>query len=319
MRIGAKVDVEGAITIPARTLSEMVATLPAERIDLDVDMRANTLNLRCGSYVANIRGLGADMFPPVPEGDADTGIELPAQALKAMIDQTVFAAAREDNRPILMGVQARFDGSRLALAAADGYRMALRTAQLESAVERPLTLIIPARTLEEVARIIGSDDGSVYISVPPGRNQVMFHLKDADVVSQLIDGKFPDADGIIPKAHNTTTTLQVADLLAACRRSEIFARDDNYTTRLRIEPESGQIVITARSPEKGDNEGVVEANINGGTLEVAFNVRYLIDVLKVVDADQVVLETNGAAAPGVIKPSGRTDFVYVVMPMSVRG
>jgi DNA polymerase-3 subunit beta len=138
----------------------------------------------------------------------------------------------------------------------------------------------------------------------------------------LIDGKFPPYEQIIPKAHNTTTQVYTGEFLRACKRSEIFARDAANTTRVRITPgESnlvpGQMHVIAQSQEKGDNEGVLEASVDGPGLEVSFNVRYLIDVLSVIKEDQVVLETNGASSPGVIKPLGRDDFVYVVMPMSV--
>lgn len=321
MRIGAKVDSDGGIAIPARTLSDLVNTLPPERIDLELDPRTNTLNLRCGTFVANIKGVDAEQFPVVPVGDADTGVELPAPLFRTMIDQVVFAAAKEDNRPILMGVQARFDGTRFTMVSADGFRMALRATTLEVPVGGPLSLIIPAKALSEVSRIAGNDESKVYISVAPSQNQVMFHLDDVDIVSALIDGKFPDVENLIPKNATTTTVMQADDLLLACRRAEIFAREANYTTRLRIKPgdnRTGQVIVTAQSQETGDNEGTIDANINGQGLEVAFNVRYLLDVLAVMDADQVSLETSGAAAPGVIKPAERNDFVYVVMPMSVR-
>lgn len=321
-RLGGSVDEEGAITIPARTFLDLVNTLPNDRVDLELDAATNTLTVRCNRTVANIKGIEADQFPAVPESDAETGIEIPAATFQAMIDQVVFAAAKEDNRPVLMGVQAKFDPSKLTLISADGFRMALRSTALDGAVEKPQTLIIPARTLAELSRIISNEAGSVYISIPPGRNQVMFHMQDTDIVSQLIDGKFPDVEALIPKSSNTVSTLLTADLLLACRRCEIFAREANNTMRLRVKPGEGgnlgQVIITAQAQERGDNEGSVEAVVNGPGLEISFNVRYLIDVLNVMDAEQVALEMNTAASPGVFKPSGRQDFVYVVMPMSVR-
>jgi DNA polymerase-3 subunit beta len=222
----------------------------------------------------------------------------------------------------LTGILVNIEKNTFTMVGADGYRLALRTAQLERPVDSPVSLIIPARTLGELSRIIGENDTNVYMSIPPGRSQVMFHLENADIVSQLIDGKFPPYEQIIPKAHNTTTQVYTGEFLRACKRSEIFARDAANTTRVRITPgESnlvpGQMHVIAQSQEKGDNEGVLEASVDGPGLEVSFNVRYLIDVLSVIKEDQVVLETNGASSPGVIKPLGRDDFVYVVMPMSV--
>lgn len=320
--IGAKVEGEGAITVPARTFADLVNTLSPERVDLELDERTHTLNMRCNATTANIKGIDASEFPVVPEAEAETGIAVPAETFREMIEQVVFAAAKEDNRPILTGILVNIEKNTFTMVGADGYRLALRTAQLERPVDSPLSLIIPARTLGELSRIIGENDTNVYMSIPPGRSQVMFHLENADIVSQLIDGKFPPYEQIIPKAHNTTTQVYTGEFLRACKRSEIFARDAANTTRVRITPgESnlvpGQMHVIAQSQEKGDNEGVLEASVDGPGLEVSFNVRYLIDVLSVIKEDQVVLETNGASSPGVIKPLGRDDFVYVVMPMSV--
>jgi DNA polymerase III subunit beta len=320
--IGAKIESEGAITVPARTLADLVNTLPPERVDMELDERTQTLNIRCGTTTANIKGIQASEFPAVPEAEADSGVAVPADAFREMIDQVVFVAAKEDNRPILTGILAKFDNNVFTMAASDGYRLAVRTANLDAAGAKGMTLIIPARTLGELSRIISENDPSVYVSIPPGRSQVMFHLENVDVVSQLIDGKFPDYDQIIPKKHSTTIQVYTGEFLRACRRSEIFARDAANTTRIRITPgESnlvpGQMHIMAQSQEKGDNEGILDATVDGPGLEVSFNVRYLIDVLSVIMEDQIVLESNGAASPGVIKPMGREDFIYVVMPMSV--
>lgn len=320
-RINASVDVEGAITVPARTFLDFVNTLPPERVDLEVEPDSATLTMRCNATVTNIKGIPADDFPAVVAPDEEAAIELPAATLASMIEQVVFAAAREDNRPILMGILVRVDSEKLAMVAADGFRMALRTAALELGAPRPMSFIVPARTLGELGRIITGEEGSVHMALAPGRNQVIFRVADADVISQLIDGKFPDVEALIPKASSTTTTLQTLDLLLACKRSEIFARESNNTMRLRVEPgsgNSGQVIVMATSQERGDNEGSLEATVKGGALEISFNVRYLIDVLNVLNADQVTLETNTTSSPGLIKPAGRSDFVYVVMPMSVR-
>ncbi len=320
-RIGAKVDEEGAITVPARTLQDFVNTLPPERVDMTIDAKTNTLKLRCGTTDSNIRGISADDYPAIPEGDAETGIAMPAPAFREMIDHVVFAAAREDNRPILTGISARFEGHTLTLAAADGYRLAIRTAELESPVSEPISLIIPARTLAELARVMSADDSMVYISIPSGRSQVMFHLSQVDVVSQLIEGTFPNIEQIIPKTHNTMTIVPTEELLRACKRAEIFAREASYTARLAIAPgESslvpGVVTVSAQSQEKGDNEGRLDGQVSGSAVEISFNVRYLIDVLNVIKEDQVVLETASASSPGVIRPVNRQDFTHVIMPMA---
>jgi len=320
--IGAKVEEEGAITLPARTILDLVNTLSPERVDMELDERTYTVNVKCGTTKANIKGIDATEFPAVPSTEAETGIAIPAEAFQDMIKHVVFAAATEDNRPILTGILVKLEGNTFTMAAADGYRLAVRVTELETAVPEPVSLIVPAKTLAELSRIIGGSTDSVYISIPPGRSQVMFHWDSVDIVSQLIEGKFPDYEQIIPKSHSTTIQIYTGEFLRACKRAEIFARDAANTTRVRVAPgESnlvpGQLYVTAQSQEKGDNEGLLDASVDGPGLEVSFNVRYLIDVLSVIDEDQVVMETNGSASPGVFKPMGRKDFIYVVMPMSV--
>jgi len=319
--IGAKVEEEGSITVPARIFLDLINTLPPERVDMELDTRTNTLSIHCGSGSTNVKGIDATEFPAVPEAEADTGMAVPATVFREMIDQVVFSAAKEDNRPILTGILAKFEDTTFTMAAADGYRLAVRTTELESRVGTPMTLIIPARTLAELSRIIGENDTHVYISIPPGRSQVMFHLEAVDMVSQLIDGKFPDYEQIIPKARSTVTQVYSHELQRACKWAEIFAREAANTIRVRITPGEGnlpgQMLMMAQSQEKGDNQWTLDASIDGPGLEVSFNVRYLLDVLNVIPEEQVVLETNGASSPGVFKPAGREDFVYVVMPMSV--
>jgi DNA polymerase III subunit beta len=321
-RIGAKVEEDGAITVPAKTFLELIANLPPERVDLELDPRTLTLSILCGGKSAQIKGIDASEFPAVPEADADTGMEVPGDAFRDMIEQVAFSAAKEDNRPMLTGVMVKFEGDEVTLAAADGYRLAVRTHTLETPVANEVTMIVPARTLAELSRIITENDQKVYVSIPPGRSQVMFHLEAVDMVSQLIDGKFPPYEQIIPKNYSTRTQVYSSELLRACKWAEIFAREAANTIRVRITPAennmaAGQLLMMAQSQEKGDNQWTIDASIDGPGLEVSFNVRYLIEVLNVLNDEQVVIETSGAAAAGVIKPSGRDNYTYVVMPMTV--
>jgi DNA polymerase-3 subunit beta len=325
MRIGAKVDADGGVGIPARTLVDWVNTLPPERVDLELDNETQTLTIRCGASVAKIQGVAEEEMMEVPEAEAE-GTELPAATFQTMIDQVVFAASRDDSaRPVLTGILTRVDSDRVRLAASDGFRMAMRTATLENIVDNALNLVIPARAMSEVGRIIGADSDStmISISVPSARNQVMFHMNDVDVVSSLIDGKFPDVDSLVPKASNTTVTMLTGDLLQACKRTEIFARESNMSMRMRIQPGEGasnvgQVTIGATAKERGENEGTLDAIVNGPSLEISFNVRFFIDMLNVLDTEQVVLELNDATKSGVVKAAGRQDFVYIVSPMSPR-
>jgi len=323
MWIGAKVEDDGAITIPARTFTELVGTLPPERVDMDLDVRTLTLGLRCAGKTANIKGMDATEFPLMPEFNPDRAVAVPGAVFKEMIDQVVFAAAKEDNRPILTGILMRFEGDVMTLAAADGYRLSVRTTELEfNTGEREMEpLIVPARTMQELSKVITDDDDEVLIGLPEGRGQVMFSLKNVLMVSQLIEGKFPDYEAIIPRRYETSILAYTDDLLAACRSSEVFAKDSANTAKIMIHPGDapntpGQVVVAGQSPEKGDAEAPLDATIEGGAVEIAFNIRYLIDVLNVIREEQVVLETGGPTSPGVVRPAGRDDFIHVIMPMS---
>ncbi len=321
--IGAKVDEPGTITLPARTLQELVSTLPPERVDMDLDVRTLALHLACGVKSANIKGMDAHEFPIIPEFDPERAIAIPARAFKEMIDQVVFAAAKEDNRPILTGILMRFEDDVLTMAAADGYRLAVRTTELEFSVgdRAPDPLIVPGRTLQEVSRIISEEDEDVLIGLPEGRGQVMFKMTSVLVVSQLIEGKFPDYEAIIPRNYQTQVLAYTDELLAACRSSEVFAKDSANTARVMIEPSGanmvpGRVIVAGKSQEKGDAEAPLDATVDGQAVEIAFNIRYMIEVLSVIREDQVILETSGPTAPGVVRPAGRNDFVHVIMPMS---
>lgn len=321
--IGAQVAEPGQITLPARTLQELVSTLQPERVDMSVDTRTLTMHLACGMKSANIKGMDANEYPAMPGFDAARAIAIDARVFKEMIEQVVFSAAREDNRPILTGVLMRFEDDIVTLAAADGYRLSVRTAELMmSAGSAPSDpIIVPARTMQELARIISDEDDEVLIAPPDDRGQVQFSLKNVEVVSQVIEGKFPDYEAIIPRGYETMVLCYTDELLAACRSSEVFAKDSANTARILFEPSGkpdvpGRVVVAGQSQEKGDAQAPLDASIEGKTVEVSFNIRYLIDVLNVVREDQVVLETSGPTAPGVVRPAGRDDFIHVIMPMS---
>lgn len=318
--IGARVEEDGAITLPGRTFLDLVNNLSPERVDMSLNTQTQTMSILCGGNTGNIRGVDASEFPLVPQADSDSGVAIPADAFKEMVSHVDFAAAKEDNRPILTGILTHFEDDVVTMAAADGYRLAVRTVYLETPVSQPHQIVIPAKTLTEVARIISDEDKEVIISLPEGRNQVMFHLQNVDIVSSLIEGAFPDYQAIIPKSHITTTQVYTEDLLRACKRSEVFAKDSANAAKIIINPADsglGRVLVTSQSQERGDNKGLVDASVDGAEVEISFNIRYLIDVLSVIKEDQVLLETSGSAAPGLVRPIGREDFIHVIMPMSV--
>lgn len=319
--IGAKVTRDGAITMPAKTFAELVGTLSPERVDLALDEATQTLNIRCGMTNTNIRGVPASEYPPTPEV-AEPDVVLPAPFLREIIQQTIFSAAKESNRPILTGLLMRFEDKVLTVAGADGYRMAIRTAPLETGFKKPVSVVVPAPALAEVARIFNDDKATIGVVLPGKRDLIQFATDNTVITAQVLEGKFPDFAALIPKAYSTAVNVYTNDLLRACKRAEIFARDSNFSTRFIVKPpqgpsEPGEVVIKGKSAERGDNEGTLDASVEGDSLDVAFNVRYLMDALHAIPTDRVVLESNGAAHPGVIRPEEGNNFVIIVMPMSV--
>jgi DNA polymerase-3 subunit beta len=317
--IGAKVDEEGATTVPARTFIDLVNALPPERVDMELIVRTQTLNLRAGRSEANVKGIDAQEFPVVPVPEGEGGIPIEPDVLRTAVEQVAFAAATDESRPILTGVLAKFEDSHLTLAAADGFRLSVRTLSLPQAVPDPFSIIIPARALIELGRISGEQEDPVVVTVTPTRNQVIFQLTDIVLVSQLIDGNFPDYRQIIPSDRTTDTVMDTAVFLKACKTALIFARDAAHIARLHVKPASelasGHVIVSATSAETGDDVSELDASIDGDEVEVAFNVKYLIDVLSVVGTPQVALDTTTSSSPGVIRPIGDVDFTHVIMPM----
>ncbi len=329
--IGAKVDQEGAITVPARLIIDLVNSLPEERVDLD--LKDQMLHLTCARNEADINGIDPQEFPLLPERSEDHQILLEADLLRQMVAQVVFAAATDESRPILTGVLARFEDTTLTMAAADGFRLSVRQATLPEPVPQPISVVIPAKALNELARVSGDEEDPIGLYITPARSQVLFHLQgDAganegrifgiDLVSQLIEGTFVNYRQIIPTSHTTRTILNTEEFLKACKTANIFARNEANVVHLEIEPGEGMgeghVKMTATSTEMGDSLGDLDASVEGEGLTIAFNVRFLIDVLSVMDSAQVVLETSSPGRPGVLRPLGSDDFVHVIMPMHIR-
>ncbi len=317
--IGAKVEEEGAVTVPARTFIDLVNALPPGQVDMDLVVRTQTLNLRAARSEANIKGIDAQEFPIVPVPEDEDGIAIEPDVLRTAIEQVAFAAATDESRPILTGVLAKFEGERLTLAAADGFRLSVRTVSLPEAVSDTFSIIVPAQALSELNRVSAGEEASISINVTPARNQVIFQLTDIVLVSQLIDGNFPDYRQIIPREHTTHTVLDTAPFLKACKMAQIFARDASNITHIHVKPgsdlEPGRVQVSATAAETGEDVSEIDANVEGEEVEIAFNVKYLIDVLSVLKAPQIALDTSSSSSPGVIRPLGDEDFTHVIMPM----
>jgi len=318
--IAARIEDEGSTTVPARTFVDLVSTLPGDQVALTLDASTQTLNLRSGTSTNDIKGIDAQEFPPMPVPDMEGAVQLNVVDFKEMIHQVAFAASTDEARPVLMGVLVIVENDKITMAAADGFRLSVRSATLSAPAPEPVNIIVPARALSELARIASDGEEPISMVVPKGRGQVVFRVKDAELVSQLIDGTFPDYQQIIPRSYKSRTLVSTASLLKACKQAEIFAREGTNVARLEIKPAQGEmepseVEISATSEETGKNETIVEATVDGSGVLIAFNVKYLREALEVIRTPNVALETSAANAPGVVRPVGEDDFLHVIMPM----
>ncbi|UCB42429.1 MAG: DNA polymerase III subunit beta [Dehalococcoidales bacterium] len=321
--IGAKVEDEGEITVPARLLTEFVASLPSDRVDFSLASGSKVVELSCARFEARISGVDAKDFPPIPKVDEGINTKVEVESLRQGINQVVFAVASEESRPVLTGVDAQFEGDLLTLAAADGFRLAVYKLPLSTPVDEKIEVIIPGRTLAELSRLIGDDEEVIDITVNPNKSQILFQMKNTQLVSQLVQGTFPQYSQLIPQSSNTKVVVDVAEFLRATRTASIFARDGSGIVRLVATPGSGElapgkITVSARSEELGDDVGEIDATVEGEESKIAFNGKYLTDVLSVLRELQVTLETTNPSSPGVIRPVGVDNYTHVVMPMFVQ-
>lgn len=320
-RIPADIIEEGSITVPAKTMIDLVNTLPNDVVHLELNKTTSTLVIRCVQIVTDIKGMDAEDFPPMPVFNPDEAIVFDLPELKKMIQQVAYAAATDETRPTLQGIFLNVEKDKLTLVATDGYRIAKRSQNLKSDTGVTLSAIIPARALIEVNRIPGDATNLVYMNLATGKNQVIFHQEHIDIASQLIAGTYIDYKAIIPKAFKTDTIVSTAALQKACTQAMVYARDNKFLTNFSIKPgeneNDGLILINAAAEETGTYDNQITANITGDAINIAFNVRFLRDVLDVIGSSQIMLRTNTNVSPSLITPlDDEEDFQYVLMPMN---
>jgi len=321
--VGANIATAGAITLPAKTLGDLVNLMANERVDLRVDEETLSATLKCGKSKSTLRGIDADEFPSVPSVN-QVDLVLNLSELRVIINSVTFSAAADDNRPILTGVYTLLEGDTMTMASADGYRLAVATIKLDETFKNPVEMVIPAKSLDTLSKLLSGDDNPVEICFPTDRDIITFSTRNFAMSAQLLEGRFPDFRAIIPRQYNTQIVADREDLAKACQRAEIFARDNYFSGYLTATPpqshtEHGVLKIASKSTQSGDNEGVVDAFIEGEKLELSFNIKYLLDILKVVSTERVVIESAGSSHPATIRPEGDVDNrVYVIMPMAIR-
>lgn len=321
--IDADILEEGTTTVPAKTFIDLVNSLRQGEVTLTIEEESFDINIKSPGSNANIKGMDPAEYPLLPtvEG-SESPISFDAAVLKEIIAQSAIAAAADDSRPVLIGIHVEsLDGNEVAFSAADAFRLTHTILQFPEAESAIPAIIIPAKTMQELARIL-PNDGDVQMFVTTNRSQVLFHTKDIDLVSRLIEGTFPNIKAAIPKEYMTRVVVETKEFLAAVKTVMPFARDSSNITRIKVrnaDPEISQcatVTLESTAEDVGNNVTTINANVDGPDQEIIFNVKYLTDVLNVLDSPEVALELINAARPGVIKPVGASNYMYIIMPMS---
>lgn len=318
--IGAKVEEAGATTIPFKLLNDVIGGLPNDKVTLDLDARTETTNLTCARVKANLKGIEADEFPVIPTVEDGDIVSFNAAELAAAIQQVAFAAATDDTRPVLTGVLFRIGVGKLTMVAADGFRLAVKT--LQTATEIKQDVLIPARALMELARILATVEGDVSMCVTPNQGQVLFRAENVELVSRLIEGKFPDFERIIPPQYTTRTVFDTKELAQAVKLASYFANASANIVKFDFAPteelEPGKVTISANAAEVGDNTTTLDAMIGGNAGQIALNVKFLAEAINAMKVPQIALETQTSQSPGVFKPVGDDSYISILMPMTVK-
>jgi DNA polymerase-3 subunit beta len=320
--IDADVQEDGSTTVPAKTFTDLVNSLRPGQVELSVPDETHAVNVKSTGSNANIKGMDPTEFPLIPSAEGgEEPIILDAGQLKEMIAQVAFAAADDDSRPVLTGVLVEVNNEQASFAAADAFRLALRVSPLPGHTTDHGSILVPARTLSELARILPSE-GAVQMVVTPNRSQVLFHTEHVDLVSRLIEGTFPNIKSAIPKEHTTRAVVETKEFAAAVKTVTPFARDSSNITRIKIsggegsDAGAGTLTLESTAEDIGSNVTTINAAVDGPEQQIIFNVKYLTDVLAILDTPEVALEVTSAARPGVVRPVSAADYTYVIMPMS---
>ncbi len=310
--IGARIEREGATTVPARTFFDLVGTLPPEAILLAYDESHATMKLSCGASNTQMKCIPAEEFPPLPAFDGE-GIQIDSKCLLEMIRQTAFSASRDSARPVLTGVLVTIADEDITLASADGFRLSVHKAKLPMPVAEPVRALVPAKSLTELAHILKNQAGMVTAAFADGR--IIFRTPDVELATQLIEGEFPDYQQIIPESHTTRMVVPTNVLQKACQQAGVFARNDSLVAALDIREDS--VEVSAQADELGSSCTQVAVATEGPALRIAFNIHYLQDALAAIQTPNVALEVSDPVKPGTIRPVGEEQaFLHLIMPMN---
>ena len=316
--VGCKIDSEGAVTVPARMLTDLVSQFDAGPVDFELNPETLELSLSSGKYNATLKGISADDFPPLPAAEPGTVLRIDAATLKQMIDLSTIATATDDSRPVLAGVSISISPDSLVFAAADGYRLAIKKLNAETDVGRGVQIIVPRSSMLELSRILGDTNEEVEIVISPQATHAAFQVAGIQMISHLIEGQFPNYEQLVPTDCSTRLLLSTAEFSKATRIAGIFARSGSNVIRLEIdagEGDGGTVSVSAESADIGGNSGVLDAEVDGEQAFIAFNARFLGECLGTIHTEEVEVQLSGATSPGLVRPRGDDSYTHVIMPM----
>lgn len=309
--VQAKIEEEGSLTVPARLVAEVLSTLPEADVQLSVDEQS-AVNVRCEKSDYTLLGLPAEEFRPLPEIPDDRKFEITQSALHGMINQTIFAVSPDESRAILTGILLVLEGEEIKLVSTDTNRLAVRTSSVANA-SGEASCIVPRRALDEIGRLLEDEDSPVQISIAD--SQIKFIINGVTVVSRLIEGQFPNFERVIPTECERKLTIPADQLLACVRRASIVARED--ANRVVFQVEGDKLAIRAQSGDVGKAYEELEIVKEGEDIEIAFNAKFLVEFLNVVGTEGIFMELTGPLNQGMMKPVGKEDYLYVLMPMQI--
>lgn len=306
----AQVIEEGTIVVPAKLFTEVVRKLPDTTITLEEKDNAITISYHQSTIVIN--GYDPDEFPLLPDLIDPITYSIPTVIFKNMIRQTIFACASEESRPVFTGALLQIEGSNFRLVATDTHRLAYSIAEITNPEELQFYGIIPAKTLSEIYRLLRDEDEVLSISFSTA--QVVFNFGAIYLVSRLIEGMFPPYKQVIPQTCETKINLSVKYFLEAVERASLLSRDKTGVNIIRLNVEKNELRIDHAS-ELGKISEQIGIELEGKDVMIAFNAKFLIDALKVIDSDQIIFELSGPFSPGVMRPSDNPNYLYLVLPV----
>lgn len=307
-KVKANVIDEGSIVIDARLFGEIIRKLPNDEIHINTTSN-NSIEILCQKSRFTLIHMNAEDFPELPNINENMMFSIPEKILKAMIKGTIFATAQDETRPILTGILFEIKNRKLNLVALDGYRLALKSENLDT--DNIINAVIPAKTLSEVSKILEEDNENVNITFTP--NHILFNLGETKIISRLLEGEFIKYNSIIPEEFNLKITAKKSELLNCIERASLMAKDSN-TNLIKLEIEDDNMIITSNS-QLGMVREEVNIILQGQSLQIAFNSKYLIDVLKIMEEDEVTMEFSSSVSPCVIKNKDLNNCTYLVLPV----